>query len=327
MPAARRVYGGRVVTKRPHFVPQTYLRAWADSDGRVAYRRRDGATAILNSTKNVAVVGGLYGDGQLSEAREQTFCELESEWVALRDELITQGDLHGERRSLLAVFMGVQLMRTLKHCNENNFIAEVAATTADRPIPEEAVRGYLRQLDDAEPDPDEVDAALTYVNFGPPGGIIPTRDMVLSVSMHAAVSDIAPQLEDMNWTVRRFRNPILMTNDVPVHKWSQPTGNMIADARRQGLATADEVRFPLAPGALLVMTSPGKTVSNASARRVNAEIVRQCHQFVVAQPADKPALDKLSVAKRGPRLRFRNTDGYHRITGEYLPELLHMYVG
>jgi hypothetical protein len=93
------------VTKRPHFVPQTYLRAWAGPDERVAYRRRDATAALLNGITNVAVKGGIYGKGQLGQAREDAFNELEKEWTGLRDELISQGDLLGERRRQLAVFM------------------------------------------------------------------------------------------------------------------------------------------------------------------------------------------------------------------------------
>ena len=37
--ARRSPWPEQVVTGRPHFVPRTYLRAWADSDDQVAYRR------------------------------------------------------------------------------------------------------------------------------------------------------------------------------------------------------------------------------------------------------------------------------------------------
>jgi len=145
--------------------------------------------------------------------------------------------------------------------------------------------------------------------------------------MHVAVTQLAPLLETMEWTVRRFRNPLLMTNDCPVHAWRRPTKDPYL--RGIGLANADEVRFPLSPGALLVMTPPGKTPSNTSARSVNAEICRQCHQFVVASPEAKLTLDKLVLPKRPPRLRFRLGEGYAPGpdgTEEYLGEVLHPYV-
>lgn len=69
-----------MVIKRPHFVPRTYLRAWADSDEQVAYRRRDADKAATPDISRVAVAGGIYGKGQLGEAREQAFKQLE-DWV------------------------------------------------------------------------------------------------------------------------------------------------------------------------------------------------------------------------------------------------------
>jgi hypothetical protein len=148
----------------------------------------------------------------------------------------------------------------------------------------------------------------------------------LSVSIDVAISEIAPPLEARSWTVRKFGNPVLMTNGCPVHVWRRPAeGPQLGGI---GIANADEVRFPLSPSALLVMTRENQAPSNAP-KRINAEICRQCHQFVVAGRQAKPRLDKLVLSKRPPRLRFRAGRGY--TTGpdgadEYLGEVLHLYV-
>jgi hypothetical protein len=312
-----------VVTGRPHFVPQTYLRAWTPSTGsdhRLAHRRRNADAALLNSTRNVAVACGIYGQGQLGQAREDNFKRLENQWPNLREELITEGDLQGDRRSLLSVFMAVQLTRTLKHSNRDNFISNLAAMTTERPITRDAVRQFLRKLDGADPDDAEVEAAWTFVSVAPDA--IPTRE-ALNLSMGIAVKDIAPRLQARSWTVRKFRRPALWTNDCPVHPWLRQ-GN---DSRVGGIGieNADEVRFPLSPGALLVMTRPGEAASNASARSINAEICKQCQQFVVATQDAKEKLDNLAWSKPPPRLRFRLGDGYASGTGAYLGEVLHIY--
>lgn len=308
-----------MVTERPHYVPQTYLRAWTPSTGsdrRLAYRLRNADTALLTSTRNVAVACGIYGTGELGQAREESFQQLETEWPDLRDDLIAQGDLQGHRRQLLSVFMAVQLTRTIKHTNTVMFLSDLAATTTERPIPRSAVREFLRTLDGADPHDAEVGAACQFVS-GAPGGPALTRDEALKMCATLAL-DIAPRLEARSWTVRRFRTPALWTNDCPVHPWCRPD----PDGRVGGIGveTADEVRFPLSPAALLVMTRPGKTASNASARRVNAEIADQCQQFVVATQDAKAKLDSLAWSKPPPRLRFRTINGN-------LGEALHMYVG
>jgi hypothetical protein len=51
---------------------RTYLRAWADSDELLAFRRR-GDNARPASVKSVAVKGGLYGLGELGAANEKMY--------------------------------------------------------------------------------------------------------------------------------------------------------------------------------------------------------------------------------------------------------------
>src|SRR5262245_58861425 len=107
-----------MATKRPHYVPRTYLGAWANDREQVGYRRRDRSEAVVTNTKNVAVASGIYGDGDVAEIREDFFQQIEGDWVGLRRELIKNGDLHGERRSLFAVFAAIQLARTLKRSEQ-----------------------------------------------------------------------------------------------------------------------------------------------------------------------------------------------------------------
>ena len=58
-------------TKRPHFVPVCYLRAWADAGDKVAARRRDATEAFTPNVINVAVDAGIYGRGDVAQAREK----------------------------------------------------------------------------------------------------------------------------------------------------------------------------------------------------------------------------------------------------------------
>jgi hypothetical protein len=315
------------VTKRPHFVPRTYLRAWTDSDELLAYRRR-GGTAIRNTVRNVAVAGGIYGTGELGEAREKLYQQVEEVWPDLRRDLLTQGDLQDDQRQLFALFTALQLMRTLGRYEQANFISNVAATTSERPIPREAVRAYLQTLDDAEPDDNEVEAGWTYI-LGAPG--IPTPDMTHNVSVDVAVTQVAPRLQTMNWTIHTFDNPVLISNDCPVHTWRQPTAE--EPTRGVGIETADEIRFPITPRALLVMKrgprTPTPRRSTRNPRPINTEIARQCHQFVFGTPQSRAAIDRLPLADRGPRLRFHLGPGYARGplgADEYIGEIVHMYV-
>lgn len=317
------------MTRRPHFVPRTYLRAWADSDDQVAYRRRGNDSAIRNTVKNVAVAGGIYGTGELGEARERFYQQVEEVWPELRQDLLTHGDLQDEQRQLFALFTALQLMRTESRYKQTNFISNVAATTTERPIPREVVRAYLQTLADEEPDDNEVEAAWTMI-VGAPG--IPTPEMTHNVNVDVAVTQIAPRLETMNWTIHTFDKPTLISNDCPVHTWREPTDE--EPTRGIGIETADEIRFPITPHALLVMdqgprTSTPPQRSTRNPRPINTEIARQCHQFIFGTPQSGTAIDRLPLADLGPRLRFDTGPGYARGpfgTDEYIGEVVRMYV-
>jgi hypothetical protein len=305
--------------RRAHFVPRTYLRAWADADELLAYRRR-GDNARPASVRNVAVVGGLYGLGELGDACEKMYQDVEVEWPNLRRDLIARGDLQDDQRRLFALFAALQLVRTEKHSEQMSFTSNVAAATADRPVPRDAVRDYLRDLmGGAEPDESEVEAAWSFVcgELGMSG--MSTAALAHSVAVDVAVTQIAPRLETMNWTMHRFRGAPLISSDSPVHLWRRPTKD--PEPRGVGIETADEVRFPLSPSALLVMDrgprrSSTPQWSTRKPRAINTEIARRCHQFIFGTRQSTVVIDQLALSDWPPRLRFRMVGN----------DVVHMYV-
>lgn len=298
-------------TKRPHFVPRTYLRAWASDDDQVAYRRRDRHGVVVANITNVAVATGIYGTGDAAQSREEMFNQIEAEWTALCAEVPEHGDLSGRRRSLLAVYMAIQFNRTLLHTQGMSLAAKVAATSEERPIPHEAVRKYRLSIDGSEPDDNEVQAATGFINGAPN---IPTIDEVMAAPMDVAVSAVAPRMEAMRWSVRRCNRPVLMTSDRPVCARRHPDPD--APPGGVGIDTADEVRFSLTPRALLLLTpmraSGTRYAADHRRQAINEEICRRCQHFVVATPQSKTRLEAIELSTRSPRLRFRKGPGYCR---------------
>jgi hypothetical protein len=206
--------------------------------------------------------------------------------------------------------MAFQLNRTLISTEGLSFAAKVAATTNERPIPKEAVIQFLLTIEDRELEQNEVEAATDFINGAPS---IPTLDEVMAVSMDVAVKSVAPRLEAMNWRVHRYNRPVLMTSDRPVSAWRHPDPD--APPSGVGIDTADEVRFPLTPRALLLMTStkPSKPSRSADHRHqaINNEIGKRCQHFAVATAEGKARLESIDLSALPPRIRFRQGPGYY----------------
>ena len=67
--------------KRHHYLPESYLKAWAGERGQVAVRRRDQPDAFCTTTRNVAVEADLYAlptDAGLDDALEVALSEIEA---------------------------------------------------------------------------------------------------------------------------------------------------------------------------------------------------------------------------------------------------------
>jgi hypothetical protein len=150
-------------TKRPHFVPVCYLRAWADEDNKVAVRRRDAAEAFTPNVINVAVDAGIYGRGDAAPAREKMLGQLEEIWPDLRAALIVQGGaVSAEVRSAVSLFTAIQQGRTRDQVARAEFLNSFAQFSSRRPVTREDMRAFLteRYLR-FEPSDREVEGAWT----------------------------------------------------------------------------------------------------------------------------------------------------------------------
>jgi len=307
-----------MVTKRPHYVPAGYLRAWADNET-VCCRRRDRAISFPTNVKNVAVEAGIYGTGSLGQAREDMFRQTEDDWPALRRRLTSTGDLHGNARTVVALFTAIQLIRTRESLARSNFIADAAASTEERPIPPAAIRRFLREQHlGFEPNSAEVEAAWTMVQYATDQDNPPSRDEVLGIMLEVAVTELAPRLEKMQWTVEHCSVPMLMTSDRPVMMWRRPNSNGDPPEEGIGLANADEIRLPLAPSELLVIAHQKRSttplrVGPKRFRAVNRHTAAQCYEFAAGTVQQKHRLDDLNLAGRSPVLRFNIAPGYQQI--------------
>ena len=289
-----------MVIERPHFVPRTYLRAWADSNGKLLAYRRRGDNARRAGVNDVAVVGGIYGRGELGDANEKMYQGVEAEWPNPRCHLIAQGDLQGDQRNLFALFAALQLVRTEKHVERTKFISNVAATTAECPVPKDAVRDYLRNLG-GEPDESEVEGAWTYVGCDRHVRLAHSRlgaQRCRGCCGHTDRASVGndeldgPQVPRPPADQQRFPG----SSVAPADPKSATSGPRHTDCGRGQVPAA--ARCPASDG--LRALDPNPAVERAQPRAINAEIARQCHQFVFGTIGSMAAIDRLPLWTRRP---------------------------
>lgn len=294
-------------------MPQAYSRAWADTSGQIAVRRRDGSKTFKASTENVGVEGGLYGKGLAAAWREKNFGAVEASWPALRDELVSSGHLHGAHRAHAALFMALQFTRTREHIASSMFIVEVGAFAGDAELTRDVVREFMRKRHSHDPDDLEVEAAWTLAWFildkGPP-----TFDQLFSMTMDIAVTKIAPLIEAFHWRVETVPEPVLWMCDRPVMPWRPPSER--DEFEGVGLMDCHEVRMPLSPTAMLIMGRKSfASRAQVKVRRFmdyNEDIALQCYELIACVPGRRGRLDSVRLAPTRPAVRFTQGSGFQQ---------------
>jgi hypothetical protein len=316
--AAARRWGGSLMTttgtKRSHFIPVTYLRAWANDSEQVAARRRDTTKVYSPNVINVAVEAGLYGSGAVGQSREELFCSLEETWPRLRDALTRRGgEVEVELRSEVSLFAAIQLVRTRESIALAEFTSSFAGFSARRPASKDDMRAFLAEHWLKFPPSDtEVEAAWAIALAHQQLRSEPlSRDEAISVLLKVAI-DIVPRLAALHWVVEHCREPMLFTSDRPVMCWRPRSPRDGYEGI--GIENAEEIRMPLTPHDLLIMRPFGvdggiDPVPSQRFERVNAAVASQCHDLVVAAPSRMRELQVLPMATHRPVLRFNMASG------------------
>lgn len=320
--------------KRHHFVPQSYLSAWANEFGQVAIRRRGSNATPTPHIRNVAIEGGLYGQGESAREVEQAYSQIETQWPVLADLLIRQRELSNEQRDLVSLFVALQITRTPDQIRQIEFIENVVRFAgSDSPTSYQVAR-YLEQVHlGFPPGANEVEAAWAFVTGAKAmDSTSVTRTDTISILFATAIRELSPRIAARSWRVRHCRKRILVTTDRPVTNWTRRSR---ADAiGGTGLANAFEVRLPLGPQHLLVIDNretASLTYEEVKPRtfyEVNSEAVARCATVVMASPHRSNYLGSLQMTDRGPTLRFRVGPGYQQLpdgSKRRMNDVIHMY--
>jgi hypothetical protein len=128
--------------KRQHYVPQCYLREWADprtpanKEPCVWIFDKDGENRRKDKVRNILAVNDLYTvriKGQKDYSIEETLSNLESRYAQVfREKIEEHLPLTEEEHVILCAFVSVMLQRTLRHKdNLERFIDELIARTEE----------------------------------------------------------------------------------------------------------------------------------------------------------------------------------------------------
>ena len=302
--------------KRHHFLPRSYLDRFA-LDGNVLVRRRDG-TVFFADTINVAVEAGMYDVPTLSGISshvEDLLAIVDSaaaEAMKAMDATERAPTRDSGEREALGAYLALLMTRTPEARERSDFPARVSKFLAGRPLTRELVAEYLEKVHlRIKPRDSEVEGAYTMVEVAMQDPSLMTKASSMDL-MLGSVAQLYSVLDGMAWSVETDRKRRLITSDAPVVMWRTPTPRDAYEG--VGLNNAEEVRFPLDPSKLLVLThrrQPSTSrMSGERVRAVNAETAAACYGFIVARPDRQGAAEKLRMAAHRPAMRFNVGPGY-----------------
>jgi Protein of unknown function (DUF4238) len=322
---------------RHHVVPRFYLDRWGGSHRRVRARRRDGASFVA-STSRVAVERGFYNvadvNGQTSTVVEKYLGSIEGPGAHALRGVDSTGEPPqrgtAERRALASLF-ALQYTRSPEQRSRITFYENVIAFLADRDLTSELVAEYLADYHlGFVPEANEVEAAADWISASMRmAGNTFINDSIEMMLTSAA--EMAPIIEQMNWTLEQDRKGRFISSDTPLTLWRQPTPRDTFEGI--GVETCTEIRVPLDPWKLLVLHRESRPTSIQAttdrARRCNAEMARGCHKLIFGSEQQDHILSTVSLKLKRPVLRFAKGPGFQDLADgstEPLGEILHQWV-
>jgi Protein of unknown function (DUF4238) len=296
--------------KLHHFVPQFYLRHFADEDDRVAVRHRTRGTRV-SSVEKVAAENGLYKVPNRPLTAEYTLGDVETLTAAAFNE-VCRGRLPprgSDARQVLSLFMALQLNRSPTSFSIIRFYDAVKRALGPSPVNESDMRDFLADLYGFEPKEPEVGAACDLINGAPAEHR--TKDEIKEDELKLMFDkglQVAPLLYERVWSLESLKVPRLVTSDRPVVLWNPPRPE--DDYRGVGLLNAEEIWLLVDRERMVVLRRAGpervRRIGPERVDLVNTHIARHCTAEVFAHPdaASELELDALPLASRRPMVRF-----------------------
>jgi len=241
-----------------HYVPQFYLRSFANARGQLLVERRDRSKSYFTTVKCAAKRHDFYKmetDGGDSFAVEKALGKVEDLAAPVLKRMIA-GSLpsNEDEREAFASFVALQFLRGI----DNRAAAENLMMWAGRfvlkNLTPEMVADTIRRTVNREPFPGEVDEHLEYAETEDVVGkhLKPHPNYTITMSLQA-MEGCARIAFARTIRLLRWNEPMLLTSDTPVALYSsKPPPPMMG----LGLGTADQIVLPLSRYTAAVLYAP-----------------------------------------------------------------------
>lgn len=290
---------------RQHILPRFYLRAFASPKRSLAGLNRTTGFVHLTNVKKATAKHDFYTivseSGERRYNAEWTLGKVESEAArALRTIRAGTWPPEPRNRDALAAMVALQFTRGEASRDGLNRVADYMQKLLLSGVPREreAARADLRRRG-LEGSDDEVDTLLEMAT-DPDSYMVQAHQNEHVRIMLSTALELIPAIQAMTWNLVRSPDYLFLTTDHPVALWRRPwEGGSFYGV---GMLSADEIRFPLDPEYLLVLTPDGLPLTLESspeqAYQYNAHTAASSHEWTYARPTH-PHLSRLGAWLRG----------------------------
>lgn len=295
-----------------HYVPQFYLRAFANSRGQLLVQGRDGSRRYRATVKSAAKRRDFYAmegaDGPSFEL-EKTLSKMEAKCAPTLKRMIS-GHLpsNHEERENFARFVALQFVRG----PDSRMVAEKLMAWTGKFILKNMTPAmatdYIRKKENREPLPGEIEELLEFAHGERAfeDNFVPHQNYTISMTLQALESCARIALAR---TIRllRWSTATLLTSDTPVALYSQRPSDIFAGL---GFGTADQVVITLSRDTAAVLYGPWQNQPETvwhnpphwAANMVNFLVAENAMEAIFLHPDDEhilPGLKLPPVRERG----------------------------
>lgn len=248
------------VAKRHHFVPQFYLRGFADDAERITTVTLPGEQRYTQVIRKTAAENGFYavpGHPDGSDAFEKILSQVEGEAASILARIKAgQWPLSPKDRASLAYYLALQVTRGPEQRRNMDRLAAHFTRIEIGYGGKAGVKGWVKEqygVDISDAEAEELWAQATQ-----PGGP-PIRHTALAhiQQMMELVDTIHPSLSFRPWMLVRFDEASLITSDTPVSLIARQDDG---PAMGVGFLTAQHILVPLSRKLGLAMTDPEMSI-------------------------------------------------------------------